>query len=180
MNKIAFVLLYIFSILLIPILLLNINTYKIDSPYYYIHNFKNNKAYFEKIVELEICMSDRNVESKEYKEYKSQLFKFCRVDSISLSLCDDNTINVEFYMSDSHYYPSTENKYRMIVFQPKDELPEHLKNDFNKKITSNWFFVTNDNQYYWNAIIIISIILFDLFIWIFCIIKYIKFKKHII
>lgn len=83
-------------------------------------------------------------------------------------------------MSDSHYYPSTENKYRMIVFQPKDELPEHLKNDFNKKITSNWFFVTNDNQYYWNAIIIISIILFDLFIWIFGIIKYIKYKKHII
>ena len=73
MNKIAFVLLYIFSILLIPILLLNINTYKIDSPYYYIHNFKNNKAYFEKIVELEICMSDRNVESKEYKEYKLSL-----------------------------------------------------------------------------------------------------------
>lgn len=178
MKKIAFIILYILSILLIPILVLNLNTYKIDSPYYYIHNFKNNKAYFEEIVDLKISMNDENVNSKEYNEYKSQLFKFCRVDSIDISLCDDNTINVKFYMSNAHYYPSTENKYRMIVFQPNDELPEHFKKYFNKKITSNWFFVTNDNQYYWNAVVIISIILYDLFIWVFGIIKYIKYKKR--
>ena len=48
MKKIAYSILYILSLLLIPIMLLNLNIYKKDSPNYYINNFKDNKDYFEK------------------------------------------------------------------------------------------------------------------------------------
>ncbi len=176
MKKIVFSIFCILSFFLIPILLLNLNAYKIDSPYYYFHKFKNNKAYFEKIVDLKISMSDENGISEEYNECKRQLFKLCRVDSIDILLDDKNSISVAFYMSDASYYPSTENKYRMILYQPNDEIPDHLKRNCNRKITSNWFFITNDNQYFWNALIIISIILFDLFVWVFGIVKFIKYN----
>ena len=176
MKKIAYSILYILSLLLIPIMLLNLNIYKKDSPNYYINNFKDNKDYFEKLVDLKISMSDENGISEEYNECKSQLFKLCRVDSIDILLDDKNSISVAFYMSDASYYPSTENKYRMILYQPNDEIPDHFKRNFNRKITSNWFFITNDNQYVWNALIIISIILFDLFVWVFGIVKFIKYN----
>ena len=121
-------------------------------------------------------MSDENGISEGYNECKSQLFKLCRVDSIDILLDDKNSISVAFYIGDASYYPSTENKYRMILYQPNDEIPDHFKRNFNRKITSNWFFITNDNQYFWNALIIISIILFDLFVWVFGIVKFIKYN----
>lgn len=177
MKKIAYSILYILSLLLIPIMLLNLNIYKKDSPNYYINNFKDNKDYFEKTVELKISSYTENMNFKEYDEYKKLLFQLCRVDLIDVLLDDKNNVSVAFYISDVSYYPSTESQYRIILYQPNDELPEHFKRYFNKKITSNWFFVTKDNQYHWNVAIIISIILFDLFIWSFGIVKFIKYKE---
>ncbi len=175
MKKIVLSIIYILSFLLIPILILSLNIYKKDSPHYYINTFKDNKSYFEKAVDLKISHFNDNIKYKEYDEYKKLLFALCRVDLIDILIDDKNNISVEFCISDVNYYPSTESKYRMILYQSNDELPEHFKKYYNKKITSNWFFILKDNQYYWNVGTIIFIILFDLFIWIFGIIRLIRY-----
>lgn len=63
----------------------------------------------------------------------------------------------------------------MILYQSNDKLPKSFEKYYNKKITSNWFFILKDNQYYWNVSTILFIILYDLFIWIFGIIRLIRY-----
>lgn len=181
MKNTSYLILLAFSFLMIPPLLLMYYGFTINSEYYYIHNFKENKIQFEKIVELRVAEhTSENTEAfdeVEFEKLKTTLRKSCRVDSVDLHILSDNKIYVAFPMSDSMYYPSTEDNYRMILYQSDDELPEQFNDRYNKRISKNWFYVTNDQKALQQNLITLCLTVFVLFVWISGIIKLVKIIK---
>lgn len=112
----------------------------------------------------------------EFQIIQKELFDECRVDSINLYGFYDEKIYITFTLSDSSFYPSTEYEYRMIIYQPNNELPDFFYKYYNKRISENWFYVTNSSRSLHCLLVVLALILFILFIWIIGIVNICK--KH--
>lgn len=171
-NKI-YLLFFAFSVILLPILFVLFYIWMQDSNYYYINNFMEHKAQFVEAAELKLNESNENKDQIIQKE----LFDTCRVDSIDLYNFSGEKVYISFSMYDSSFYPSTEYEYRMIIYQPNNELPEFLDKYYNRRISKNWFYVTNSHKSLHNFFLMLALVLFILSVWIIGIIHILK-KSH--
>lgn len=158
---------------MIPVLLFTSFLCTTNSDSDYVNRFHENKSLFESTVDLITNKSD----VLELESIKEIMWEKCRVDSIDVYMTSsDKKIYIVFLMSDSAYYPSTESNYRAIIYQQNDELPDVFVEDHNKKLSKNWFYVTNNHHDVRYLFFIATIVVFIIFVWSLAALK-ILFKK---
>lgn len=173
MKSKTYLSLLVASFTLLPILFILFCTWLPNSNYYYISNFSEHRVLFEEAVELRL----KDVDKNRYQIIQKELLDTCRVDAIDMYINNEN-IYVSFLMSDSSFYPSNEYKYRMIIYQPNNELPEFLDKYYNIAISENWFYVTNSFESLCIFFLILAFALFILSVWITGIISICKKLKR--
>ena len=152
-----------------PILIWQLKIGYINSEWYHIKNFNQNKNAFQNVVE---AVNDENKESLD--SLKEGLYESCRVDTVEKNVSDEDDVYIAFYLSDSTYYPSTESKYSMIIYQGNDKLPKEFESNINKKIHKNWFYVSNYKNYRYYICLLVSAIY--VVFWILSVIALLKCK----
>ena len=164
---------FILSLLISPLLLLMCRNIYSNSSHYYISNFEKEKIIFERIVEIKTEVF--SVNDNELEILQTELLKKCRVDSIDLFI-ENEGFSVDFYLSDSTGYPSIESAYRAIVYFPYGDSPGKFSQQHYKRISDDWYFVTNINNT-WLTIIVLWLTMSVSIIWCVSVLKIIKFVK---
>lgn len=171
-NKVNFGL-FILSIFLFPIFIFLLWIWFPNSSFYYTSNFFDYKEQFIRASEFKL----KGTTDDQFQKMQQSLFQTYRVDSIDSNILNEK-IYVSFSLSDSYYYPSTESEYRMIIYQPEDELPIIFKKYYNRRICENWFYVTNSYGSIYICFILLIMLIFLLSVWVTRIIHAYKMHKR--